>query len=330
MTYQLPRTNPYAAPQTANTPSADSPLTAISPLSWLLIFFIPAFWAVNYLIARRAPALIAPNALTFARWGLAVIMLALFAWPELKAKRHLIWAERWHALALGVLGMWICGSWVYIAARTTAANNIALIYALSPVFIVLGAAIFLNERLRKRQWLGVLFAMFGLVHVVIQGRWSAIAQTQFVTGDLWMLGCAIAWAVYSVLLKRWPCPFSPLARLVLIAAAGTLFTLPIALLEAASGLPFTQTVWSWQTLGLIVAVAVFPSSGAYLAYGVLQKRIGAARTALVLYLGPLYAAALAWFALGEPLYIYHAIGLVIILPGIYLASQAPSPSENKA
>jgi drug/metabolite transporter (DMT)-like permease len=316
MTPQSPRTNPYLT---------DSP-AAISPLSWLLIFAIPAFWSVNYLVARRAPALIAPHALAFARWAMAALMLAVFAWPELKAKRQIIWAERWHALALGMLGMWMCGAWVYMAARTTAANNIALIYALSPMFIALGAALFLKEHLRVRQWLGVALALVGLVHVVIQGRWNAIAATEFVAGDLWVLGCAIAWAVYSVLLKRWPTSFSPLARLVLIAGAGALFTLPLALLEAASGLPLTQTVWSWPTAGLVLAAAVFPSSGAYLAYGVLQKRIGAARTALVLYLGPLYAAALAWFVLGEPLHSYHAIGAAIILPGIFLASQSKQPS----
>ncbi len=300
--------------------------TPISAFSWALIFLIPAFWSVNYLIARKAPTFIAPHALAFARWGLAALLLGAFAWPELKAKRHLIWAERWHCLALGMLGMWVCGAWVYIAARTTAANNIALIYALSPVFIVLAAALFLNERLRKRQWLGVTLALSGLVHVVIQGRWIAIAQTEFVAGDLWVLGCAIAWAIYSILLKRWPSSFSPLARLVLIAVAGALFTLPLALVEALSGMAYTHTVIGWTTAGLVLATAIFPSSGAYLCYAMLQKNIGAARTALVLYLGPLYAALLAWFALGEPLHIYHAIGALIILPGIFLASQSQQPN----
>jgi drug/metabolite transporter (DMT)-like permease len=46
----------------------------------------------------------------------------------------------------------------------------------------------------------------------------------------------------------------------------------------------------------------------------------------VLYLGPLYAATLAWFALGEPLHLYHAVGALIILPGIYLASQSKAES----
>jgi drug/metabolite transporter (DMT)-like permease len=303
-------------------PVSGTTSSAIDPLSWLLIFCIPALWSVNYLVGRSAPNVIAPHTLAFGRWALAALLLAAFAWPELKARRHLIWQDRWHFLTLGLLGMWICGAWLYVGARTSPANNIALIYALSPVFIVLGASVFLHEHLQKRQWLGVVLALVGLVHVVIQGRWGQIAQTQFVVGDLWVLACAVAWAVYSLLLKKWPSPFSPLARLVLIASAGALFMLPLAILEALSGWPQTQTIWGWQTALLIAAAAIFPGAGAYGAYSLLQKRIGASRTALVLYLGPLYAAALAWFVLGEPLHIYHAIGALIILPGIYLASQA--------
>ncbi len=291
-------------------------------LAWVLIFATPAFWSVNYLIARKAPAFIAPHALAFARWGLAALMLGTFAWTELKAKRHLIWAERWQFLSLGVLGMWVCGAWVYIGARTTSANNIALIYALSPVFIALAAALFLREPLRKHQWVGVGLALLGLVHVVIQGNWHKLAQTQFVAGDAWILGCAVAWAIYSICLKRWPSQFSPLARLVLIALAGSLVTLPLAILEALSGIAYSQTVLGWTTALLVLGAALFPGAGAYLSYATLQKRIGASRTALVLYLGPLYAALLAWIVLGEPLHDYHAVGALIILPGLFLASQS--------
>lgn len=316
MTTQKPQFKPEQSPAASTRLSP-----AMSLFSWLLIFLTPALWSVNYLVARKAPDLIAPHMLAFMRWGLAAILLAIFAWPELKAKRHLIWTERWHCLVLGMLGMWICGAWVYLGAHTTSANNIALIYALSPVFIALAAALFLNEHLRLRQWLGVSLALLGLIHVVIQGHWGAIAHIQFVAGDGWIVGCAIAWAIYSLLLKKWPSAFSPLARLVLIAVSGALFTLPLALLEAASGMPYTQTAWNATTVLLVLCAAVFPSSGAYLAYSTLQKRIGTARTALVLYLGPLYAAAAAWFVLGEPLHAYHAVGAAIILPGIYLASQ---------
>jgi drug/metabolite transporter (DMT)-like permease len=305
-----------------------NPPTHIPLRSWLLIFAIPALWSVNYLVARSAPGLIAPHALALCRWSLAACLLGAFAWPELKAKRQLIWQERGHCLALGALGMWVCGAWLYVGARSASTNNIALIYALSPVFIVLAAAFFLGESMRRRQWLGVLLALIGLIHVVIQGRWHQIAQTRFVAGDWWTLACALAWALYSVYLKKWPSAFSPLARLVLIALSGSLLMLPLAIIENLSGWSMGHTSWGWQTLALIAASALFPGAGAYWAYGALQKQIGAARTALVLYLGPIYAAALAWGVLGEPLHGYHAVGALIILPGIYLASQAPSQTPK--
>ncbi len=117
---------------------------------------------------------------------------------------------------------------------------------------------------------------------------------------------------------------------MLIAAAGALWMLPLAVLEAFSGWPHTQTAWGWDAAVLIAAAAIFPGVGAYGAYSLLQKRIGASRTAMVLYLGPLYAAALAWFVLGEPLRDYHAVGALIILPGIFLASQAKQTATASA
>jgi drug/metabolite transporter (DMT)-like permease len=42
----------------------------------------------------------------------------------------------------------------------------------------------------------------------------------------------------------------------------------------------------------------------------------------VLYLGPLYAAGLGYLVLGEPVALFHAVGAVLILFGIYLASRA--------
>jgi drug/metabolite transporter (DMT)-like permease len=49
-----------------------------------------------------------------------------------------------------------------------------------------------------------------------------------------------------------------------------------------------------------------------------------------MYLIPLYNAALAWLLLGERLRYYHLIGLLLILPGVWLATvstdRAPAAS----
>ncbi len=286
-----------------------------------LIFITPALWSVNYLVGRLAPGVVAPHMLALLRWSVAGVLLGCFAWPELWAKRTLLGRQAWQYLVLGALGMWVCGAWVYIGARTTSATNISLIYALSPVFITLLAAFWLHEKLSRWQWLGVGMALAGLVHVVIKGHWAALAQVQLVAGDVWILAATVSWTFYATLLKRWPSEWSPVARLVLIILGGVAILLPLAVLEALSGLPIGVTQWGWKALALALAAGVVPGAGAYLAYATMQKHIGAARAALSLYLAPMYAALIAWGFLGEPVELYHAIGAAIILPGIYLASR---------
>jgi drug/metabolite transporter (DMT)-like permease len=44
-----------------------------------------------------------------------------------------------------------------------------LIYATSPVLIVWGSAIWLGEKMRWRQVMGVALALLGVVHVVVKG-----------------------------------------------------------------------------------------------------------------------------------------------------------------
>lgn len=301
-------------------------MTTFTDRRWAvaLLFITPALWSVNYIVGRLAPGIVAPHMLALLRWGLAGLILAAFAWPELLAKRSVLMRHAWHYLVLGALGMWICGAWVYVGARSTSATNIALIYALSPVFIALISSIWLRERLGALQWLGITLAFVGLVHVVIKGRWPALAQVQVVAGDAWILCATVSWTAYSILLKRWPSDLSPIARLVLIVCGGVMLLVPLATLEAYSGLPMTQTHWGWKAAALAVAAALMPGAGAYLAYATLQKTLGAARAGLTLYMSPLYAAAVAALVLGEPVEWYHALGAAVILPGIYLAARPVS------
>jgi drug/metabolite transporter (DMT)-like permease len=281
-------------------------------VAFVLLLLTPALWSVNYLVARLAPGEIAPHMLALCRWALAASVLGVFAYSELRDKRHLILKNAWQYLVLGALGMWVCGAWVYIGARSTSATNIALIYSLSPAFIVLCASIWLHEKLQRIQWLGICMAMAGLVHVVIKGQWGHLLAVRFVAGDLWILACAFSWAGYALLMKKWPTDFSPMARLVLTAIGGCIVLIPFTVAEAYSDLPLTQTLWGWKSFALIAASGLLPGALAYWAYGAAQKALGAARTAMALYMGPLYGALLGWAVLGAAL----------ILPGLYLASMS--------
>lgn len=283
-----------------------------------LLFIAPALWSVNYLVARTAPGQIEPHALALIRWLLAGFLFGLGHWHAIWGARAEILRDWKHYLVLGALGMWICGAWVYIGGRTTVALNIALIYSIAPVLIFAASAVWLKERVTWLQSGGVLLALAGVMHVVLKGKWGQLAQLEFVEGDLWIVGAALAWTAYSLLLRRWQSPLAASPRLAVIALAGAVVLLPFAVFEAmTSGHP----VPTWTGVGLSIAAALFPGYGAYLAFSVMQRELGAAKVSVVQYLGPIYAAVIAWLVLGEAIALHHIIGLGLILPGIYLVSR---------
>jgi drug/metabolite transporter (DMT)-like permease len=289
----------------------------------ILLFLTPALWSVNYWVARAAPGVIGPHALAFGRWLVAASVLLAFCGREVAAKRVALAKEWPQLLALSVFGMWICGAWVYIGARSTTAINIGLIYAASPVLIALLSWVWLKERFAWSQAAGVCLALAGLLHIVLQGQWLRLGALQLNPGDLWIAACALAWAAYALLMKRWPSVFSPMARLALTALAGCVVMLVPTGLEAAL---WIEPVWSLQAIGLVVFSALLPGAAAFFAYGYAQKHLGAARVASALYLGPLYAAALGVVVLGESLHSFHWVGAALILPGIALASRRVAPA----
>ena len=287
-------------------------------LATALIFITPAMWSVNYLVARWAIGEIAPHMLALGRWCVAVLILGPFCWRELAAKRHLIRAEARQFMVLGALGMWVCGAFVYIGGRSTLAVNIGLIYAASPVLIALASAWWLREAFGLKQAFGVLLALIGVVHILFKGEWAAALRLGVNPGDLWVAVAVVCWTAYSLLLRAWPSAFGTLARLTLTACAGVLVLVPFTLWEAVYWLPSRL---SWQSAGLVLAAALLPGAGAYGAYSFMQRVLGAARVGVVLYLGPLYSAVIAWAVLGERVEWFHLVGALLILPGIWLSTR---------
>ena len=283
-----------------------------------LLFIAPALWAVNYLVARSAPGVIEPHLLASLRWLMAAVLFSLGNWGELREHRTQILQDWKHYVMLGALGMWICGAWVYIGGRTTVAVNIALIYAISPVLTVAASALWLKERITTLQLCGVLLALAGVLHVILKGQWADLTAVQFVAGDGWVLAAAVSWAAYSLLLKKWHSPLSASARLSVISLSGVLVMLPFTVVEAIQN---SLPVLTLPGFGLALAAAVIPGYAAYLAFSVMQRELGAARVSVMLYLGPIYAAVIAWMVLGEPLRLHHYVGMALVLPGIYLVNR---------
>lgn len=285
----------------------------------VLLWVVPALWSSNYLVARMAAGVVTPHWLALARWSLAFALMLPFTWRALSNVDAATWRREWkHLLVLGALGMWICGAWVYQGGLGTPSINIALIYSVTPIAIAAASVKLLHERVSRAQQVGVALALLGLLFVIAKGDLGHLLAVRFSTADLWIVAAATSWTAYSVLLNRWPSALGPAERLVAIIAGGIVVLVPFTLLEALWMPPLP---WSWQAVGLVVLAAVAPGVLSYGAYSFLQRELGASRTALMLYLSPIYAAALAWAALGETPAWYHVTGAAMILPSIWLATR---------
>ena len=298
---------------------------SLQPLALSLLWITPALWSVNYIVARSAPGVIEPHMLAFGRWALAGLILTFIARKELWRERRSTLQVGWQYLALGALGMLVCGAWVYKGAQTTSAMNIALIYAASPVLIALGAVLWLGERFSWRQGLGVVIAMSGVFHVVAKGQWMSLSQVQWTSGDGWMVLAMVSWAGYALLQKKWVSPLGATARLAAICMGGALVLLPFAVWEWQQA---DTPAWSAKAVWLVMVAGLVPGIGAYWAYGFCQKVLGASRVATSLYLSPLYGGMAAWLVLSESMGWHHAVGAALILPGIYLASRKAPDSAG--
>ncbi len=309
--------------QNTNTDASPGPLRSMwegERTAYVLLTIGPALFASNMLMARWTADTFPPVALAFWRWTVTLAILALFVGPRLWVRRHAIRREWRDLLVLGALGMGACGAFVYIGADTTTATNIGLIYAASPVLIILIARFFYGEAMSLGQGLGVALSLAGVLVIVCRGDLSVLLGLRFTAGDLWIVAAMAAWAVYAILLKYRPSEMGAMTRFGAIVLFGVLVLLPFHAWEALSGDVPELTL---QTAGIVLFLALVPSFGAYQVYGRIQECLGAARTSLLMYLIPLYNSVLAFVLLGERFETYHLAGAALVLPGIYLATRRP-------
>jgi drug/metabolite transporter (DMT)-like permease len=205
-----------------------------------------------------------------------------------------------------------------MSLHATTATNATLIYTASSFIIVILDAIYFGQRLTATRIAGIALGFIGVATIVLQGELHRLLTLEFNWGDLGIAVCAVAWAVYSVMLKRErlrQLPTWPLFAAIVIAGALTL--LPPMLYEtiALDAFPHSRAAWT-----SILALAIIPSVLAYGSFQIGVREVGPSVTGVFFYLIPVYGVLLATLLLGESFHVYHAVGLVLVVAGVVLAT----------
>lgn len=274
------------------------------------------------MLAARYATFVPPNALALGRWVLVALFLLPFVWSRLRAQSGAIAREWPDMLLFGALGMWICGAFVYIGAHTSSALNIGLIYAASPILVVLLGRLINKEPLSTGRVAGIVLCLSGVAWVFAKGQLGNLLAVRFTSGDLWIAAASACWGLYSILLKHRPSRFDPITRLCAISIAGALVLVPFTIGEAVLWGP--PDLGDWRVWAVWLVIALVPGIGAYAAYSFCVEELGPSATSVSLYLGPPYVGAMAWLALGERPHWYHLVGIAVVLPGLFLVTRPPN------
>lgn len=284
-------------------------------IPYFLIVITTFFWGTNIIAGKLMDGNIPPFTLTFYRWLIVAIFLFPLTIKELIAKIDII-KKYWLVLCgLGLLGIALNTSLIYLALNFTTALDSALISATNPIFIVLVAFIFLKETISLKKFLGLIISVLGVVLIISQGNAHHLLKLSFNFGDLIMLIAVIIWAFYSLLLKRVPNTISPLLLLFITTFFAEIFLLPATLIENSLGQAMKINV---LTISGLFYLAVFPAIIGYTSWDIGIKKLGSATCGVLMNLSPLFSSIMAILFLKEPFHPFHIIGFSLILLGIFL------------
>lgn len=200
--------------------------------------------------------------------------------------------------------------------QTTVASAVAFA-ATAPVFVGLGAAVWLREPPARRTWAGMALAVVGAGVLALADATAAgtDAAPRPLLGDAMALGSAAAVAGYLLLGQR-------ARRALAVSTYGVgVYGAAAALLAVAAlaaGAPlggYDAATW-WALTGLVVG----PQLLGHTVFNQVLGSVPATTVAVVVLSEPVGAALLALLLLGEVPPPLLAVGGPIVLVGVYLAA----------
>ncbi len=291
-------------------------------LAYTGLILTPLFWAGNAVVARGVVDIIPPTSLAFWRWVIALLVILPFGLAGVRREWPIV-RDYWGSmLVLALFSVTAFNTLLYLAATSTTAINIALINSTIPIMVALLAWLLVAERTRPIQILGIAVALAGMLVVIGEGSLAHLIGLSSAFGDLLMVAAVGSWGIFSVLLRRQSVPLTSLTFLTVQIFLGTIMLAPIYLADLIWFSGGFQPAPS--AIPTLLYVAIFPGILAYAFwnYGVL--RVGPAKSAMFMYLTPVFASVLAWLFLGEQLGVYHLAGGSLILVGLYLTTRNPA------
>jgi len=290
--------------------------TAAARPLWHL-FMPPLFvllWASGFVVTKLGIAFAEPFTFLLYRFVIVTVLLAAIAlgtrapWPR-------SWRLAGHIAVVGLLlqAMYLGGVYTAIA-RGIPAGISALIVGVQPIIIAAAVGPLLGERVRARQWLGLLLGFLGIGMVLWNKLSLDIGQLE---GVAWNVVGLIGITAATLYQKRYCAGMDWRSGGVIQYAAAAVATYAMTLIMGESG----AIVWSRDIVIAYLWLILVLSIGAVSLLGWLIRRGEASRVASMFYLVPPTAALGSWLLFGETLGALALLGMAVTVLGVALVAR---------
>lgn len=281
-------------------------------------------WGLQQITLKVATPDVTPVMQIALRSGIAALLVGLLM---LWQKEKLAWNRHWRpALTVGVLfalEFLLLGEALRL---TTASHAVVLLYT-GPIYVALGLHFLIPaERLRPRQWLGILLAFAGIA-LSFWGHDSGpgTGNAPNWMGDVLALLSGLAWGATTVLIRSTSLARAPASETLLYQLiAGFVILLGAALLLGQAR--FNPTPLAW---GSLLFQGVIVSFVSYLAWFRLLRVYAASQLGVYSFMTPLLGVAFGIWLLNDPVEPGFLLGALMVIGGIVLVS-AKAPQNLKA
>lgn len=264
----------------------------------------------THIIANAATQSIPPTNLTFLRTlisGILYLCYVFYAGLSFKYRgRDLV-----ILLLLAFLSVPINQFVFLYGIKYTTATDAALLYATTPVIVLLISRVYLNEKITLIKIIGTLMALTGVVIIVLENGFHI--GLSHVKGDAFVFTGVIAWALYTTFGRKIVLKHGAVNTTIFAALIGSLMFAPVGVWSSIGYRYSALSTGQWLEilyLGLGTSVA-----GYVLWYSALSK-IEASKVAVFTNGQPVMTAILAYIFLGQRITLIFALGAVVTISGV--------------
>jgi drug/metabolite transporter (DMT)-like permease len=281
---------------------------------WIILIALGGIWGSSFILMKRGLEGFTSEQVAALRIGLAALVLVPF---HFKIKPIDLKKYGFGLLLMGVFGNLI-PAFLFTKAETQISSSLTgMLNALTPIFTIILAFIWLKHRPNWKELFGVIIGFAGALVLLTVN--SSETSSDILYG-LFVLIATVCYAISINGIKRYLNDLDSLAATVWAFT----FTGPVALLYLFGFTDFSTRVGehprAFSALGYICILAFIGTAFSVVIYNTLIKRAGAVFASSCTYLIPIVAILWGVFD-GETVHIAQIGAIVLIIFSVYLINR---------